>query len=83
MESEILKQFELFLSKAHTALKETQVLYELGEAEQLIFAQFMIQLPIKELSPKLAVKFLKAAAHFLDTLDDDAHIIFGTKLGDK
>lgn len=66
------KVIELLFRQLHTAHKEMQVLYELSEAEMVLLTHIIMELPIGGISPKLASKLLRAAAHYLETADDIA-----------
>lgn len=61
---------QIILKKLKAAGKEIEVLYELSEAEQIILASIIADLPIGAMSPKLLGKLLRAAAHFLESIDE-------------
>lgn len=73
------KVIENLIRRLHTAHKEMQVLYELSEAEMILLTHIIIELPIGGISPKLAGKLLRAAAHYLETADEIAENIFKEK----
>jgi hypothetical protein len=67
------KVIENLSKRIKTAHEEMKVLYELGEAEAALLTLFLQELPSSDLarvSPKLAAKLLRAAAHFLETIEE-------------
>lgn len=60
------------LEKIKESIKETQVLYELTEAELIIFSTILADLPISAMSGKLLGRFLRAAAHFIERNEEIA-----------
>lgn len=76
MEPKVVEQLFRKLISAH---KEIKVLYELSEAESVLLTSLIMELPLGSLSPKLASKLLRAAAHYLETCDEIAEQTFGKR----
>jgi hypothetical protein len=64
------KRLKIILAKLMENTQEVKVLYEMNEAEFILFTSFMAQLPIGEMSPALASKMCRAAGHFFERCEE-------------
>lgn len=60
------------IEKVKEATQETKVLYELSEAELIIFTTIVTDLPVGAMSGKLLGRLLRAAAHFIERNEEIA-----------
>jgi len=60
------------INKVKEATQETKILYELSEAELIIFSTIVTELPIGAMSGKLLGRLLRAAAHFIERNEEIA-----------
>jgi hypothetical protein len=70
MDNEVI---EHLFKKVRELSKETQTLYDLGEADMIMFAVLMKDLPMGSMSPKLLARLLRAASHFIERNEDIAN----------
>ena len=50
--------------------RETQILYNLNDAEMVLMTVFLDTLPIQQMPTELMVKILKSSAHFIERVNE-------------